>query len=65
MSGMCCEQLVCASCARPVAEARCSVCRAARAQMHGSGPTVSLALIAVAVTVLLAAAALLYGHLAA
>jgi hypothetical protein len=32
---MCCEHLVCASCARPVAEAACPVCRGTRAQFHG------------------------------
>ena len=62
---MCCEHLVCASCARPVAEASCPVCRAARAQVHGTpGPTLNLALIAVIVTALLAAAAVLYGRFA-
>jgi hypothetical protein len=31
---MCCEQLLCARCAAPVAEAGCAVCRAARAELH-------------------------------
>ena len=62
---MCCEQFVCASCTRPVAEASCSVCRAARAEMHGTpGPALHLALVAVIVTALLAAAAVLYGRFA-
>ena len=32
---MSCEHLVCANCSGPVSEARCSVCRASRAEMHG------------------------------
>jgi hypothetical protein len=31
---MCCEHLVCASCAHAVADARCSVCRSARDRLH-------------------------------
>ena len=31
---MCCEQMLCARCTAPVAEARCSTCRAARAELH-------------------------------
>ena len=31
---MSCERLVCASCAGPVVEGRCQVCRAARAEVH-------------------------------
>lgn len=31
---MSCEQLVCAVCAGPVAEARCPTCRLAKAQVH-------------------------------
>lgn len=45
---MCCDHLVCASCARPVADAGCPVCRAARMRLHGSAPvplTVWLALV--------------------
>ena len=65
MSGLCCEQLVCAHCARPVIEAGCPTCRAARAEMHGrSGPALNLALVALLVTALLAAAAVLYGRFA-
>jgi hypothetical protein len=70
MSGMCCEQLVCGGCARPVAEARCSICRAARAELHHRadlnhhGVTVNVALLAVIVTAVLAAAAMVYGHVA-
>lgn len=31
---MSCEHLVCAHCAGPVVEGRCSACRAARAHVH-------------------------------
>lgn len=31
---MSCEHLICAQCAGPVAEGRCPVCQAARAQIH-------------------------------
>ena len=34
---MSCEHLVCAHCAGPVVEGRCSVCRAARAHVHHHG----------------------------
>jgi hypothetical protein len=33
---MCCEHLICARCAGPVAQARCLSCRAARADLHGT-----------------------------
>ncbi len=59
---MCCEHLVCASCAQPVVQAGCPVCRAARAQLHTSAPTLNIALLAVVVTALLAIAAVLYGQ---
>jgi hypothetical protein len=61
---MCCEQLVCASCAHPVAEARCTVCRDARSSLHGS-QQLSAAWVAVALTLLLALAAVAYAHLGA
>jgi hypothetical protein len=57
---MCCDNLVCASCSRPVAAAGCSVCRAARASFHGAQPLpmavfagvlVALLLLAVLLTV--------------
>jgi hypothetical protein len=38
---MCCENLVCGTCASPVVEARCPTCRATRAQMHHAGFTIS------------------------
>jgi hypothetical protein len=31
---VCCEQLVCAACGGPVAEARCSTCAVSRQQVH-------------------------------
>lgn len=56
---MTCDRLVCANCAGPVSEGRCSVCRAHRARLQEGGPlaaltpatllTLLLALIAVAV----------------
>jgi hypothetical protein len=48
---MCCEGLICASCAGPVVEGRCSTCRTARDHMHHAGgftPQVWAALIAAA-----------------
>lgn len=57
---MCCEQLICASCASPVAEARCPVCRTARAGLHGSSPALpapAILVLAVLVLVLLTLAA--------
>ena len=61
---MCCEHLVCASCAGPVVQAGCPVCRAARAQVHRSAPAVNVALLAAVATALLAIAAVLSGRLA-
>lgn len=61
---MCCDHMLCASCARPVAEARCGVCRLARSQLHQSQPVPLAALVAIGV-VLLALMALLGNHLAA
>jgi hypothetical protein len=56
---MCCEGLVCASCANPVVEGRCPVCKAARAQMHHSAglspQLLAVLLTALAVVVLLVA----------
>jgi hypothetical protein len=34
---MTCDRLVCANCAGPVSEGRCSVCRAHRARLHQEG----------------------------
>jgi hypothetical protein len=52
---VCCEGLICASCAGPVIEGRCSVCRAARDHVHhaqGVSPQL-LAVVLAAVTVIL------------
>jgi hypothetical protein len=55
---MCCERLLCARCAAPVADGGCPTCRAARAELHPHAglPVVTLAAI---VAVLLAVAAVL------
>ncbi|MFC4531647.1 hypothetical protein [Sphaerisporangium dianthi] len=34
---MSCEHLICANCAGPVVEGRCSACRAGRARVHHHG----------------------------
>ena len=52
---MCCDNLVCGSCSRPVAEAGCTVCRAARAQFHGSQPLPMATFLAVLAVLLLVA----------
>lgn len=59
---MCCEQLICASCAGTVADARCPVCRTARAELHGS-QSIPLAVWLSAAVVLLSVALLLAGRL--
>jgi hypothetical protein len=58
---MSCEHLVCANCAGPVVEGRCSACRAARAHVHHHGPTVSPQLL-VAVALLLLLGLLIATH---
>jgi hypothetical protein len=55
---MSCEHLICAACAGPVEQARCPVCRAARAQVHHHGfvalpPAAIVAIIALAALALL------------
>ena len=57
---MSCEHLICAQCAGPVAEGRCTVCRAARADLHahGLGWSASTAAVVAVVLVLLIALAL-------
>lgn len=60
---MCCDQLVCANCARPVADAGCSVCRVARAELHGAQP-IPVAVIVAALIVLLGVALAVAGHVA-
>jgi hypothetical protein len=60
---MCCEDLVCARCAGPVAEGRCPTCRAARAELHheSGGFSVSPQLVAL-VLLVLTVVALLAAH---
>jgi len=55
---MCCDQLLCARCAAPVAEARCPVCRAARAELHGTAGPSFATIAAIVLAVMLVAAAL-------
>jgi len=60
---MSCEHLVCAQCSGPVAEGRCVVCRAARADLHSHGAGLSLstaAIIAVILVLLVALAVQLH-----
>ena len=45
---MCCDQLLCARCTRPVSEAGCPVCRAARNELHPAASLPLPALIALA-----------------
>ncbi len=59
---MCCERLVCASCAGHVVDARCPSCAASRARVHGGGAALYvpdwlavLAVLLVTATLLLAA----------
>ncbi|GAA2057151.1 hypothetical protein GCM10009839_78120 [Catenulispora yoronensis] len=53
---MCCEHLICANCARPVSEGRCSVCRDHKERMHQGGSVSTSALTAVLLTLLVAVA---------
>jgi hypothetical protein len=55
---VCCDNLVCASCSRPVVEAGCGICRAARAELHGRQP-LPMATFLVVLAALLALAVLL------
>jgi len=58
---MSCEHLVCASCAGPVVEGRCTVCRAAREHVHSSALiTITPQMIALVVAVLAMIAVLGY-----
>ena len=58
---MSCEHLVCASCAGPVVEGRCSVCRASRDHVHSSALiTVTPQMVAMLVVLLTVIAALSY-----
>jgi hypothetical protein len=54
---MCCEHLICARCAGPVAEGRCASCSAARADLHatpGAPGLQAIVLLTLLVLVLLA-----------
>ncbi|WP_131765685.1 hypothetical protein [Candidatus Protofrankia californiensis] len=57
---MCCEDLICARCAGPVAEARCPSCRSARDSMHHTSfaitPQLLIAIVAVLLMLVLLAA---------
>jgi hypothetical protein len=55
------EHLVCASCAHPVDEGRCSVCREARSQLHAGRLSAYVVALAVA-TLLFTLLALLKAH---
>ena len=60
---MSCEHLICAQCAGPVVEGRCSVCRAARMQVHHTASSVvSPLLIAALIAMLLLVIALHVAH---
>jgi hypothetical protein len=62
---MSCEHLICAHCAGPVVEGHCSVCRAARAEVHHHhGPAVSPQLL-IAVALLLLLGLLIATHVVA
>jgi hypothetical protein len=56
---MSCEHLICAACAGPVEQARCPVCRAARAQVHHHGIASVPPAVIVAIVSLIALALLL------
>lgn len=57
---MCCDDLVCARCAGPVAEGRCPACRAARASLHHSSFTLTPQLLIWIVTALIALMVVMY-----
>jgi len=59
---MCCEHMVCASCAHPVADGRCPTCRAARSQLHGGSAAAPPYSYLIAAALLFAALVLLLGH---
>jgi hypothetical protein len=60
---MSCEHLICAQCAGPVVEGRCTACRASRAQVHHRPGGLSLPIVAALVfTLLLVTLALRLAH---
>ena len=56
---MCCERLVCASCAGMVVDARCPVCRSSKTHVHASGTAGSSAQLAALIAFLVLSLALL------
>jgi hypothetical protein len=59
---MSCEHLICAQCAGPVVEGRCSVCRAARAEVHRGPPGLASPLLIAALIVMLLLVIALHLH---
>ncbi len=59
---MSCERLICANCAGPVVEGRCSVCRTARAEVHSHNSFGLPPQVVAAVLLLVALTALLIAH---
>jgi hypothetical protein len=59
---MCCEDLICARCAGPVAEGRCASCRSARASLHHGTFSVSPQVLALIIAALLMLALLAAQH---
>ena len=51
---MSCEHLICAQCAGPVVEGRCPACREAKSHVHHTQPSLSVPLVIIALTVLVA-----------
>jgi hypothetical protein len=62
---MSCEHLICASCAGPVVEGRCPVCRAARAHVHHHGPSGLSPQLLIAVALILLLGLLVATHVVA
>ena len=59
---MSCEHLICAQCAGPVVEGRCSVCRAARAEVHHASLSLASPLLIAALIVTLLLVIALHLH---
>jgi hypothetical protein len=59
---MSCEHLICAQCAGPVVEGRCSVCRAARSEVHNAPPSLASPLLIAALIVTLLLVIALHLH---
>jgi hypothetical protein len=56
---MCCERLVCASCAGMVVDAGCAACRSSKAHVHAGGTAVPAVQLLALLTFLLLALAVL------